>query len=75
MTQWILRNGYRNVIVEIDNECDNYYDHDILRPVRVSELIRRVKATEKDGFRLLVSSSFTGGTVHTPSVMQASDFI
>ena len=41
---WVLTKGYRNVLVEIDNECDvESYDHDILKPARVSELIERAK--------------------------------
>jgi hypothetical protein len=36
-TNWILENGYTNVIVEINNECDvKAYQHDILMPGRVA---------------------------------------
>ena len=30
--EWLLHNGYRNVLVEINNECNIRYDHEILRP-------------------------------------------
>jgi hypothetical protein len=48
-TNWILKHGYRNVLVEIDNECDQHYVNEILRPERVDELIARVKKIEWNG--------------------------
>jgi len=50
--EWLIKNRYRNVILEINNECDVDYDHQILQPGRVHELIERVKQTEADGYRL-----------------------
>ena len=44
-TRWLLDHGWRNVLVEVNNECNVRYDHAILRPDRVHELIGRVKAT------------------------------
>src|SRR3989449_8892322 len=44
-TNWLLDRGYRNVLVEINNECDVRYDHAILKPERVHELIERVQKT------------------------------
>ncbi len=38
-TRWILEGGWENVLVEINNECNVKYDHAILRPERVHELI------------------------------------
>ncbi|SDE33500.1 hypothetical protein SAMN05421636_104391 [Pricia antarctica] len=74
-THWILNNGYRNVVVEIANECDGPYDHDILRPNRIHELIERVHNIQKDRFRLPVSTSYQGGVIPSPEVVRASDFI
>ncbi len=75
-TQWVLDRGYRNVIIEINNECDvRAYDHDILKPERVHELIDLVKAMSKDGRRLLVSTSFKGGAIPTTNVIETSDFL
>ena len=62
-TKWIFDHGYRNVLVEINNECNVRYDHAILKPERVHELIERVKKTDRDGRRLLVSTSYGGGTI------------
>lgn len=73
---WLLARGYRNVLVEIDNECDlQLYDHQVLRAPRVHELIDRVKKMEAGGRRLLVGTSFSGGTIPTPNVVAASDFL
>jgi len=75
ITNWILENGYKNLLIEINNECDILYDHSILGPDRVHELINRVKRTEKDGYRLLVSTSFRGTVVPKANVVMASDYI
>ena len=76
MTQWILERGYRNVLVEINNECDvRAYDHEILTPSRVHELIQRVKDKTHEGRRLLVGTSFKGRAIPTHNVVEVSDFI
>lgn len=74
-TNWLLDNGYRNVLVEVNNECNVRYDHGILKPERVQELIERVKARTKDGKRLLVGTSYGGGTIPKENVVRASDFL
>ncbi|MEO1012259.1 MAG: hypothetical protein AAFX53_13200 [Bacteroidota bacterium] len=75
ITHWILDEGYRNILVELNNECNVRYDYEILQPKRVHELITRVRNTKKDGYRLLVSTSYGGGTVPESSVISTSDFI
>lgn len=75
-TDWVLEHGWRNVLVEVNNECDvGAYDHAILKPARIHELIQRVKARERDGRRLLASTSFRGNSIPTEQVVRASDFI
>jgi hypothetical protein len=75
-TRWVLEHGWRNVIIEINNECDvGLWDHEILKPARVHELIERVRDTPGDGYRLLVSTSYKGGTVPLENVVRASDFL
>jgi hypothetical protein len=74
-TRWLLDRGYRNVLVEINNECNIAYDHAILQPERVSELIARVQAMTRNGRRLLVSTSYGGGTVPRENVVRAADFL
>ncbi len=61
-TNWILDAGYRNVLVEVNNECNIAYDHEILKPARVPELIELVQSQTRNGRRLLVSTSFGGTT-------------
>jgi hypothetical protein len=73
---WVLDRGYRNVLLEIDNECDNDdYDHAVLKPPRVTELIERVRRTVVGGRRLLVGTSFLGTRVPPAEVVSASDFV
>ena len=72
---WVLDRGYRNVLVEINNECNIRYDHAILQPARVHELVRRVRETERGGRRLLVSTSYGGNTLPGADVLAASDFV
>ena len=75
-TAWVLGHGWRNVLIEVNNECDvASYDHPILRPGRVHELIERVRRTTRGGRRLLVSTSFKGNTVPRENVVRASDFL
>src|SRR5438046_3376755 len=49
-TQWIFDRGYRNVLVEINNECNDVrYHHAILQSERVHELIERAKKVTRNG--------------------------
>jgi len=75
-TDWLLEKGYRNVLIEINNESNiKAYDHEILKPARVHELINRVKAKQGDGYRLLVSTSFGGRYIPDENVAEVADFI
>lgn len=72
---WILERGYRNVLIEVNNECNVRYDHAILKPDRVHELIERVKQRRRDGRRLLVSTSYGGGRIPGENVVRSSDYL
>lgn len=72
---WVLDRGYRNVLIEVNNECNVRYDHAILQPERVHELMERVKSHQRDGRRLLVSTSYGGGTIPRENVVRAADFL
>jgi hypothetical protein len=74
-TRWLFDKGFTNVLVEINNECNVRYDHAILQPQRVHELIERVKQTKRDGRRFLVGTSYGGGTIPGENVVRASDFV
>jgi hypothetical protein len=73
---WLFEKEYRNILIEINNECNvNRYDHEILKPNRIHELIEMVKIKEKNGFRFYAGTSYGGGFIPQPDVVKASDFI
>ena len=80
-TDWILEKGYKNVLIEICNECNvRQYDHEILGPKRVTELIERVQKrsegkVDSPAGRLLVSVSMGGGALPPNDIIRASDFV
>ena len=74
-TNWLLEHDYRNVLVEIDNECNSRGYRDILKPERVDELIGVAKGLTRGGRRLLVGTSYGGGVAAKANVVKASDFL
>jgi hypothetical protein len=73
---WLLKRGDRHVLIEVNNETNVRYDHAILKPDRVHELITRVRERKgKDGRRLLAGTSYGGNKVPEENVVKASDFI
>ena len=75
ITQWLFDRDYRHVLVEINNECNVRYDHAILQPDRVHELILRVRRTERKNHRFYVGTSYGGGTIPKENVVRASDYL
>jgi hypothetical protein len=75
ITTWLLKNKYKNILVEINNECDIYYDHKILQQDRVHELITRVQQHKRKGYRLLTSTSYSGGALPKANVVQVADYV
>ena len=75
ITDWLFDRGYRNVLVEVNNECNVRYDHDILKPENVHELILRVREKTRDSRRFYVGTSYGGGTIPKENVVRASDFL
>jgi hypothetical protein len=67
---WMTEQGYRNVIIEVNNESNVRYDHAILKPARVHELIERAC---RRGF--LAGTSYGGGTIPGENVVRVSDFL
>lgn len=73
---WVLDRGSENVIVEINNECDvPRYEHEILQPERVHELIERAKGVTHRGRRVLVGTSYRGRSVPGERVLAVSDLV
>lgn len=73
ITDWILHKGYTNLLIEVNNECNVRYDHAILKPKRIHELIQRVQ--NKSDRKLLVSTSYGGNFIPKSNVVKNSDFI
>lgn len=73
---WLLEHGYHNVILEVNNETNvTKYEHDILTPRRIHELIAHARAITAGGHRLLVGTSYGGGRVPDESVAAVSDVL
>ena len=65
--------GRDNVMIEINNESNIGYVHEILQPQRIHELI--LAARERSGGRFLVSTSYGGGGLPSDAVADAADFL
>ena len=75
-TRWVLESSYGNVLIEINNEANiPRYEHEILQPHRVAELIERAQTIEVEGRRLLVGTSYGGGRVPDNDVAEVSDYM
>ena len=73
-TEWLLKKDYRHILVEIANECDNRrYEQPLIAPPRVHELMEQVRAISRRRFP--VSVSFNGGSIPTPNVVAAADYL
>ena len=73
-TDWLLEKGYANVMVEIANECDHWaYEHAILRPPRVCELIELLQRRSQGTFP--VGASMCGGKLPPEEMLAVSDIL
>jgi hypothetical protein len=75
-TWWLLQTGHRNILVEVCNEtAADFYEHDILKPARVAQLVERVKQTALNGRHLPTSVSFPGGVLPPDDIIAAGAFV
>lgn len=75
-TNWVLDKNYRNIMIEVDNESNiKAYDHEILKENRIHELISLAKSLNRNGRRLLVSTSFGGGFIPVDKVLEVNDYV
>ncbi|MEX2377599.1 MAG: hypothetical protein WD848_06170 [Dehalococcoidia bacterium] len=80
---WVLENGWTNVIIEVSNESmGSRYQHRELWPTRIPDLIARIQerssgaaGTHLPEGRLLVSSSMTSSDFPPDSWISASDYV
>lgn len=76
LVDWLFEKKYCNVIIEINNETNpQSYDHEILKPERVYELVKLVREKEKNGYRYLVTTSSPAPLPLIKSVVDESDLI
>lgn len=76
VVRWVVSRGYRHVLLEVNNECDvARYEHAILTPPRVHELIVHARTLAGDDRRLYVGTSFRGNAIPTENVVAVSDFL
>ncbi|WP_020527876.1 hypothetical protein [Flexithrix dorotheae] len=72
---WLFDHDYKNVLIEVNNECTGAYDHAILQQERVHELILQIQSKNRNGFRYLVSTSYGGKSIPKSNVVEVADFI
>jgi hypothetical protein len=76
VVRWLSQKGYRNVLIEIANECDNRkYDMEILKPARIVELFDEARKAFRREREFLVGTSFIGKTVPPDHIVAASDYL
>ena len=73
--QWLQERNFRNVLIEINNECEGNYSHAVLKEDRVHELIELVKSCGDRGPPLYAGTSYGGGLLPGEKVVKVSDFI
>jgi hypothetical protein len=74
--EFILSREYRNVLLEVANECNNRkYDHDLLRPDLMPLLIKEAQEITYHRRRLPVGVSFNGNTLPPPEITQLCDYV
>lgn len=74
--EWLGGKGYRNILIEVANECDNRgFDREIIKAPRIHELIELAKSIRPGGIRYMAGASFNGNRIPTANVVEASDFL
>jgi hypothetical protein len=74
--EFVLSRQYRNVMIEVANECNNKkYDHELLRPGLMPLLIKEAQSITYNRRRLPVGVSFNGNTLPPPEITRLSDFV
>jgi len=73
VVDWIQKNRFENIIIELANECNNRkYDHEILKQDRIQELMLQIKEKAPG---IPVSTSFNGNTIPPDHIVGVSDFV
>jgi hypothetical protein len=78
---WLLGRGDRHVLIEVANETDlSHYRSALFQDAGAAEMIRMVQEQSRGRVdnragRLYVGTSFSGGTLPGPKVVEASDVV
>jgi hypothetical protein len=72
-TDWLIKQGYTNILIEIANESGHPGYPPILQPPRAHELIERVRTRSNRKF--LVSTSQLGGKTPPTNLLKSADFV
>jgi hypothetical protein len=74
---WLVEQGYQNVMIEIANECNTRkYEIPAIKEDRVAELITFAQDYSKEkGFAYPVSVSFNGNTLPPPHIVEMVDYV
>ena len=73
---WLIEKGYRNILIEIANECDNRkYDYPIFAPARITELFDEARRANRRAAPFPLGVSLTGGKLPTPQIVAVSDYL
>ncbi len=74
-TDWLLRTGFRNILVDVANESNRFWRRPVMEPDNIHRFIDAVKSTTLEGRRLPVSVSTRGGDqIPTEKWLDAEDF-
>jgi len=75
VTDWLLRTGHRNILVDVANESGYWWNRRVFEPDNIHRLIDIVKSTTLNGRRLLAGCSTAGGDqIPEPLWLAAEDF-
>ncbi|MFP4580284.1 MAG: hypothetical protein ACLFQ6_06110 [Candidatus Sumerlaeia bacterium] len=61
VTDWLLRTGHRNILVDVANESAPWWKYPVLEPENIPKLIEIVKGISLDGWTIPAGSSTGGG--------------
>ena len=75
VTEWLLRTGHRNILVDVANESEPFWGRPVMEPANIHTFIEAAKSVTVDGRRLLISSSTGGGdSIPRGKWLDAEDF-
>lgn len=74
--EFVLTRDYKNVLLEVANECNNSkYDQPLLKQDLIPLLMKEARSITVRRRRLLVGTSFNGNTLPPEEVTAVSDFL